>query len=75
MSYEPPFGRHWTTKNLFQKYYIPIVQAIESEDWLYLKQLRDELYEMDMGMEKYHYIWRHLASDTRAKANKGEKDD
>lgn len=63
-----PFGGHWKQRNKFQEYYLEIVKAIEDKDWMYIEQLRDEL-----TLEQYLYIWRHIASYTRAKVPKGEE--
>jgi len=67
MNYIHPFGNHWKTRNLFQAYYLPMVKAIEEDDRGYFIQLRDELLEMEMGMEKYTYLWKHIDSSYRAK--------
>ena len=61
------FGSHYKEKNLFQAYYLQMVRAIEEDDRLGFEQLRDELLEMEMGMEKYTYIWSHIDSSYRAK--------
>lgn len=67
MTWVSPWGTHWKTKNLFEVYFVPMVEAAKGGDLVYFNQLRDELLEMDLGMEKYHDIWFHMASDTRAK--------
>lgn len=71
MEYVHPFGNHWKERNLFQDYYIEMVKAAEEGDIPYFEQLRDELLEMEMGMEKYTYIWRHMSSLTRRKVKDG----
>lgn len=65
------FGHHYKEKNLFQAYFIPMVKAAEEGDIPYFEQLRDELLEMDNGLEKYRYIWSHMASYTRRKVKDG----
>ena len=74
MEYRHPFGTHYKERNLFQSYYRAMVDAIEDNDRMYFEQLRDELLEMDMGMEKYSYIWKHIDSSYRAKV-KGWNDE
>jgi hypothetical protein len=66
------FGHHYKEKNLFQAYYVLMVEAIESDDLDYFYQLKEELLEMDNGLEKYLYIMKHVSSSTKAKLPKGK---
>lgn len=65
--YIHPFGASWRERNLFQEYYFPMVECIENDDKIGFDQLKNELLEMEMGQEKYVYVWRHIASYTRSK--------
>ena len=74
MDYRPPFGYHYKEKNLFMAYYRPIVEAIENDDRLGFDQLKEELMELDYGLEKFLYIMKHIDSSYRAKV-KGWNDE
>lgn len=61
-----PWGNTPKEKNRFQAYFVEIVKASENEDWMYIKQLKDEL-----TLEQELDLWFRLASDTRRKIKNG----
>lgn len=60
VSKEYAWGRTWREKNRFQEYFVAVVLAVKDEDWMYVKQLTDELNDA----QKWDLWWR-LASNTR----------
>jgi hypothetical protein len=64
--YVNPWGMTPKEKNRFQEYYLEVYKAYENEDWVYIRQLRDEL-----TIEQWVDLWHHLASYTRSTIKKG----
>lgn len=58
--YTNPWGQTYKEKNQFQEYFIAVVQAVEDEEWFYVRQLTDELTQ-----EQKWDLWGRLASYTR----------
>lgn len=56
------FRGNYRNRNQFQEYFLEFVDIAERQDSLGYQQLMDELTQ-----EQFLYIWKHLASYTRAK--------